>query len=104
MQNTKDYVITVNADNNKVTMFVSSLGVSFEVGTDAEYNVLGDWDIDKDIREQISMITAMCKNPTFAKSVLATGNNAIAIDYRDFMSMITINYANQILNHKPTIQ
>lgn len=104
MEKAKDYIISVNPDNNKVTMFVNELDVSFEVGTNAEYNILGDNNIDKDIRGKISLITRMCKNPTFAPTVLACDNHTIAFDYSEFMSMITINYAQQVNNHKPTIQ
>jgi len=104
MEKAKDYIISVNPDNNKVTMFVNELNVSFEVGTDAELAVLGDWEIDNDIRGRISLITRMCKNPTFAPSVIACDNHTLAFDYAEFMNMITINYAQQVNNHKPTIQ
>lgn len=104
MEKAKDYVISVNPDNNKVTMFVNELNVSFEVGTDAELAVLSDWDIDKDIRGKISMITRMCKNPTFAPTVLACDNHTVAFDYSEFMNMITINYAQQVNPINPTIQ
>jgi hypothetical protein len=105
MENTlKDYVISVNPDNNKVTMFVRELGVSFDVGTDAELAVLGDWEIDKDIRGKISMITRMCKNKTFAPTVLSMPQHKVAFDFKDFMNMIMINYSEQVNPINPTIQ
>jgi len=104
MENTlKDYVISVDADTKKVTMFVRELGVSFDVGTDAELAVLGDWEIDNDIRGRISLITRMCKNPTFVPTVLSMPQHKIAFDYADFMNMITINYAQQVNPINPTI-
>ena len=105
MENSKkDYVISVDADTKKITMFVRELGVSFEVGSNAEYNVLGDWDIDNDIRGRISLITRMCKNPTFVPTVLTMPQHAIAFDYSEFMNMITVNYAQQVNNHNPSVQ
>ena len=107
MNNPKEFVISVNPDNNKVTMFVKALGVSFEVGTQAEINVLTDTEIDAthpDLRGRISLITRMCKNPTFAPTVANMPRHAIAFDYSDFMNMITINYAQQVNNHYPTVQ
>jgi hypothetical protein len=104
MENTKDYVISINADTKKITMFVKELNATFTVDSTAEYAILGDNDIDKDIRGRISMITRMCKNKTFVPSVLATGNATIQFDFKDFMNMIMINYAEQVNPINPTIQ
>lgn len=105
----KEFVVSVDADTNKVTVFVRELGVSFQVGTNAEFNILADTDIDKDypdLRGKISMITAMCKNPTFAPVVLSTPQNVIAFDYTEFMTAIMTPEVIDAINNsvKPTIQ
>lgn len=104
MENHREYVISVNPDNNKVTMFVRDLNVSFEVGSNAELAVLSDKEIPNDIRGRISQIIKMCSNKTFAPAVLNMPHQAIAFDYSDFMNMIMINYANQVNPINPTIQ
>lgn len=100
----KEYVISINPNTHRIVMFVKELNVSFTVDTDAEYAILGDADIPNDTRGRISLITRMCKNKTFVPSVLATGNSVIQFDYKDFMNMIMINYAEQVNPINPTIQ